>query len=790
MRRPTPSRSSRPGVFRVPSWIPWLRRRPLPPGYLQVAVQGGSADAGAGGAATAAKVAPALGASGTAASGRATGRKVVALGGTCAAGASSTGVAARVAQQAGSATAGAGVTALHRKAATPLAVAAAGASSRGSVIKRATPQGVVSAAPSGKAIRQPGSVVAAGAGTRTAAAVVKRVALYGSCVAAAGGRVTSVKRAVGAGACTAGSSTTGVGAKRTAQAGSAAAVAASAATARKLTVQTGRSAAGASGHVEVRKTAHGTGAAIAVTSPTAVARKLTTQTGRGAAGPGGIAAQVKRTAGAGRVSAGASGAVVNQKRAPVRGVGSAGMAPMSRTSAAFLGAACGGASSTSAQRKIAKITGRCTAIGAGRGAASRRIGQRGICTAGPGGRVQAVKRAPQAGRVVGGALTYGFIIIVGPTTGFRVSEPLLIPDGPIAGSRIVWDAQLNGGGVLVETSVDGGASWQEATNGAAIPRLRQGDVRSARTVLTRVTLTRETPDSPSPRLFRMEVEVAVDSSQEELCPVGVFTLNDVEITDGPGGVAIEVAGADLSRKISRNRWDDTYIIEAGTNYATAIQDMVRNRMPDAVFNFASTSRTTPRLFFGEQSSNDPWQDAQDLATAIGYELFFDARGICTLRPEPDPEIGDSVWEFEDRARPTMIELRRRVTDENTYNKVVVTGEGTSNTAPVRAVAIDDDPSSPTYYLGPYGTVTMRFTSSSVTTGEQAQDAADALLRRVKGATEAVELSVVPMPALEPGDVVTVTRDKTKIEGRFLIDQLRIPLGADESMRAVGRRQRQ
>jgi hypothetical protein len=135
-------------------------------------------------------------------------------------------------------------------------------------------------------------------------------------------------------------------------------------------------------------------------------------------------------------------------------------------------------------------------------------------------------------------------------------------------------------------------------------------------------------------------------------------------------------------------------------------------------------------------------------------------------------------------------LVRRVTDENTYNKVIATGEGTSTEVPVRAVWIDDDPASPTYYLGPYGTVTLRFTSPMILTQEQAQDAADALGRRVKGATEAVEIDVIPMPAIEPGDVVTLTRGRSKVEGRFLIDQVRIPLGVEESMHVVGRRQRQ
>lgn len=377
----------------------------------------------------------------------------------------------------------------------------------------------------------------------------------------------------------------------------------------------------------------------------------------------------------------------------------------------------------------------------------------------------------------------------GPTVGTWTSPARALPEDPIGGSLLFWTATLPPGTSLtVETSVDNGATWQPATNYGPVARLLAGTT-VAKSLLVRVTMTRPTPEDLTPRLHYLEAFTSLDSGRDELCPLGVFTLNDTSVQDGPNGIEIELSGADLARKVSRNRWDNTYVVPEGSNYADAIVAGVSDRLPGITANVESTERTTPRLFFGEQASNDPWTDFQDMATAIGHELFFDARGIVTLRPEPDPEIDVAVWQFDDDAAPTITSLVRRVTDENTYNKIVVTGEGTSNEVPVRAVAIDDDPASPTYFLGPYGTVTLRVTTPMVTTAEQAQDAADALLRRFKGATEAVEIEVVPMPALEPGDVVTVVRGRSKVEGRFLIDALRIPLGAEDTMRIVGRRQR-
>lgn len=383
-----------------------------------------------------------------------------------------------------------------------------------------------------------------------------------------------------------------------------------------------------------------------------------------------------------------------------------------------------------------------------------------------------------------GALVLG----VGQLSGTRVSTPLALAAGsPVAGSRISWQVT---GAALVETSVDNGASWQPASNLAPVPRLRAG-ATSVRAVLSRVTLSRTSTGGPTPVMGRLLVQVALDSSVDELCALGHFTLNDTDISDSARGLVVSLSGADLSRRVARNSWDETLVIDEGTNFGTAIQTVIANRMPTARFNFASTERTTPRLFFGEQSdSADPWADAQTLAKSIGYYLYFDVTGTCTLRPTPDPETSPSVWTFTDQDRPTIIEIGRRVTDENTYNRVIVQGEGTSNTVPVSARWEDDDPTSPMYIKGPYGAVTKRFRDPSVTSVEQAQDAANAMGLAVKGATEVVRLQAVVAPFIEPLDVVEVRRDRSRIVGRFAVDTVGIPLGAKELMDATCRRQRQ
>ena len=380
--------------------------------------------------------------------------------------------------------------------------------------------------------------------------------------------------------------------------------------------------------------------------------------------------------------------------------------------------------------------------------------------------------------------------LINPLMAVWQTPPIVLKEGiPVAGSFIEWEADTPGGSsVLVETSTDNGASWQVATDGQPIPRMLVGTT-VAKTVMARVTLRRASVGSATPVLRRLELSVSLDGSRDEFIPIGVFTLNDTEISDGMDGVTIELSGTDLSRRVSRNRWETTYVLYAGTNVGEAIRRIVSDRLPGTQFNFASTEDITPTLFFGEDSSNDPWQDALDLALGAGMELYFDPRGICCLRPEPNPDIDSSVWTFEDKVNPTIIDVTRRVTDENTYNRVVVIGEGSALDFPVRGEAQDEDPASPTYILGPYGIVTQVIRSNMVLTGDQAQRAAESLLLRQKGATEEIELQVICNPALEPGDIVNVDRSRSKISGSFVIDSMQIPLGAKDSMRIVSRRQR-
>ena len=103
------------------------------------------------------------------------------------------------------------------------------------------------------------------------------------------------------------------------------------------------------------------------------------------------------------------------------------------------------------------------------------------------------------------------------------------------------------------------------------------------------------------------------------------------------------------------------------------------------------------------------------------------------------------------------------------------------------MVVDDDPSSPTVWGGPFGKKPRFYTSPLLLSGGQAEATAADMLSRVTGYIANVSITQIVNPALEPGDVIElVTLDGVK--QRHIIDTVPIPLSATESQSLTTRTQ--
>lgn len=91
-------------------------------------------------------------------------------------------------------------------------------------------------------------------------------------------------------------------------------------------------------------------------------------------------------------------------------------------------------------------------------------------------------------------------------SGSRISPALdLSPAGIAVSSKIAWTASTpSGTSIVVETSLDGGATWQLCTNGGPIPGITPGTDVTGKTLLIRQTLTTTDP-SVAPTLNGLTV---------------------------------------------------------------------------------------------------------------------------------------------------------------------------------------------------------------------------------------------------------------------------------------------
>jgi hypothetical protein len=259
---------------------------------------------------------------------------------------------------------------------------------------------------------------------------------------------------------------------------------------------------------------------------------------------------------------------------------------------------------------------------------------------------------------------------------------------------------------------------------------------------------------------------------EEIFPLGTFMPYTPRISDKGDSLEISLDGYDRSKIITRARWTQPYVIAAGTNTAIAIRNLLNDRMPGLRYNLAPTSATVPLTVLGTETENDPWQDATDIAEADGMELFFDANDVVVLRDIPDPSSDPIIATFADDENCTVTEFNRENDASQMYTGVIVYSEGTGVAAPIRVEVWRTDTTLRIPYFFPTSLITD--TAQAIATGES-------ILRRVGYAEFSVQISAIPDPRFEAGDIVRIKRSLSKLDDAFMINSIDLPLDATSPM---------
>lgn len=261
--------------------------------------------------------------------------------------------------------------------------------------------------------------------------------------------------------------------------------------------------------------------------------------------------------------------------------------------------------------------------------------------------------------------------------------------------------------------------------------------------------------------------------QYEWVPLGVFGIDKPEIRSHSDGTVIEITGMDRVDALRYRRFEDPYVVVAGTLTHTAISAMFSNRMPGVPVRATPTTYTTPELVFDRMS--DPWNAIRSLAATAGMICYFDQLGSFVIEPIMDVITG---WTYRPGDSSLLMNSARSFSARDSYSGVIVRSEH-PDAAPVRVEIWDEDPSSPTYSLGPFGRRPYGYFTEGILTVPQATDVAQAIYDREVRIRQECEVFVSGHPGHDIGDVIEIIDPRNRTTGLWRVISGTIPLRVEQ-----------
>jgi hypothetical protein len=283
----------------------------------------------------------------------------------------------------------------------------------------------------------------------------------------------------------------------------------------------------------------------------------------------------------------------------------------------------------------------------------------------------------------------------------------------------------------------------------------------------------------------VERGIAFGGGSIEVISLGYYRIYEVEQEDVPNG-PIRVMALDRMSGIVDARLEAPQQFTAGTSIEDVVTALVHEVYPGATILFDFNAATT-LLQSNQVADQDRYAFLRDIAQSRGKVMYWDYAG--RLRIEDPPSPSEPVMEINYGRDGILVAMKRLLSRDGVYNAVVASGERpASDIEPVRAVAKDMNPDSPTYWLGAFGKVPRFYSSPLITDGAQAASAAEKLLARALGLPYSASLTAVPCVALEVLDPVAVTYSGRGRREIHILETVSIPLDVETPMTATTREQ--
>lgn len=234
---------------------------------------------------------------------------------------------------------------------------------------------------------------------------------------------------------------------------------------------------------------------------------------------------------------------------------------------------------------------------------------------------------------------------------------------------------------------------------------------------------------------------------------------------------ISISSPDRAQRIVDNRFLSPRSSRAGFTVAQQIQQLIGESIYRVGFEDQSGDATAVPPMVWER---DRAAAITDMARSIGCEFFMSPAGQGVLRPIPKLTSVPS-WSVRSGVNLTS---QSATTDWSEVYNIIVAESARSDLPPMRGVAQDNDPASPTYVgITGRGPNPGWWSSSMLTSAAQCLVAAEGILARTKGARTSVQFEGLVHPGIEASDRIDVQRDRLVLDN-FEIDLFGATLGGN------------
>ncbi len=294
--------------------------------------------------------------------------------------------------------------------------------------------------------------------------------------------------------------------------------------------------------------------------------------------------------------------------------------------------------------------------------------------------------------------------------------------------------------------------------------------------------------SPYGHQIRVHTGVRFTDGTTETVQLGTFRIQSVDGDRTLGGVHVETYSK--AAMVAEDQFLTPKTSDPILTVQEQISALIHETLPGVVVLEQATMDRA--MAAGVVWEKDRWKaaagdDDASLAVSIGAEVWLSHLDEFVIRDVP--HVDDTpVIAINSGPGGVLVAAPVELSRDGVHNAWVVRGESTTQgVPPVQAIEYDDNPLSATRWSGPFGHKPGFYTSSNLTTQAQCFVTAQALLADSLGLAKSIDLTAVPDPTLEPGDVVTVVYPDGRSEDH-LIDSVSIPLSADGSFACQTRAQ--